>query len=750
MTSSLIAAFLINRYTTPTYVVRASIFVSEPKDGNNSVSELLYGSEFFRNTQNLTNDIILLKSYSHINSTLKKLPYFKVYYYAEGNILTKELYKSSPIEVLIDSTSDTEDIENQLINCRILNSSQYQLSSENTGNLNAGDINYQFGKWYKFDKVRMKINRKSKSKFDEIKFKINNTESQTRRYIRKLNINPVERESSILDLNLEGETPNRDIDFLNQLIAEYITNDLKEKNLNAVKSIDFINEQLNEISDSLNTIELRLESFKRNNSGINLSAQNDELFNSLRQLDVEKSSFIIRNDYYNYLTNYIENQSFNESITVPSIYGIDDPILNSLVSEFVQIQQEIKLISNETNSEHPILQVKKIKREELSTNILELMNSLKAANNLNILGTQKRIENQEQYLKRLPELERRYINIQRMYNLSESLYLFLMEKKAEAGIAKSSNIPDVKWVDRAMVDGPPIKPQPAKNYLIALFLGLVLPIFFILILDYFNDKILYKEDLKKITDIPFLGLVGHESKNTSMVVINKPKSGVAESFRSIRSSINFLSADDEKKVFVFTSSISGEGKTFCSINLAGVFSLSDKKTLLIGADLRKPKLYADFEINQDFGLTNYLSGLANIDEIIQKTTISNLDIITSGPIPPNPSELLMSDKMSDLVALLKKEYDIIVIDSPPVGLVTDALVLMNYSDQAIYIVRQNYTPRHLIENTHELYASGKLKDICILFNDVKVTKYGYSYGYSYGYGYYSDDKKPNFLSRLFS
>lgn len=745
-------AFLINRYTVPVYVIKASLFISESKDVNNSVSELLYGEDYLRASTNLTNHTILLKSFSHINNTINTLPYFNVFYYEEGNVLTKELYKSSPIEVRFKSRNSKVSDSDRMFLCSIIDEKTYKLTSQNGEVYNE---NYLFGKWYSFDSFDLRIIYKNHSKVKEIKFKINDINKLTKKYGKNLRINPVDRESSILMLALDGETPIREIDFLNHLVENYISQDLDQKNENAVKTIEFIDDQLSAIRDSLNEIEIRLERFKRENSNVNISSDN-ELFSSLRLLDIELSNLKVKDEYFNYLSEYITEEDFESNVIVPSIYGVDNSLINQLVQEFVQLQQEMKLIGNDSENVHPIISIKRKRIQELASNIKELIKNLKSSNFLSIKNVSKRIVIMEESLSKLPELERRYVNIQRMYDLSEGLYVFLMEKKAEAGIVRSSNISDAKLVDAAMVDGPPVKPQPLRNYFVAIFLGFAVPIIFILLFDYFNDKILYKEDLYQITDIPFLGMVGHDTNDVNMVVTNRPKSGVAESFRTIRSNIQYLSIDNQKQVFVVTSSVSGEGKTFCSINLAGVFSLSDKKTLLIGADLRKPKMYADFAVNKDLGLTNFLSGAAEIDDIIQKTSVSSLDIVTSGPVPPNPSELLMSDKMANFVNDLRSRYDYIIIDSPPVGLVTDALILMNYSDSGIYIVRQNYTSKILIENAQEMYNSGKIKNISILFNDVKVTKYGYSYGYGYGYGYghgyYEEDnknKENSILKRLF-
>ncbi|MDQ3535906.1 MAG: CpsD/CapB family tyrosine-protein kinase, partial [Bacteroidota bacterium] len=246
---------------------------------------------------------------------------------------------------------------------------------------------------------------------------------------------------------------------------------------------------------------------------------------------------------------------------------------------------------------------------------------------------------------------------------------------------------------------------------------------------YLNNKVQYKEDIEKLTSIPLLGQIWRKSKGGNLVVSQSPKSAVAESFRSIRSNLNFFTSGKEKKVFLITSSISGEGKTFCALNLSTVFSFSGKPTLLIGADLRKPRIFNDLGLNNEIGLSSYLSNTAKLSQVIQRSEISNLDVICSGPIPPNPSELLMEDKMSHLMQELKNMYDYIIIDTAPIGLVTDAYVLMEHVDHTIYLVRQNYSTQDSLKQAQEIYANGKIKKVSILFNDVKLNKDKYGYGY---------------------
>jgi len=271
--------------------------------------------------------------------------------------------------------------------------------------------------------------------------------------------------------------------------------------------------------------------------------------------------------------------------------------------------------------------------------------------------------------------------------------------------------------------------------MIAAVVGLAIPLLIFILIEYLNTRVQSKEDIEKFTTIPFIGGIGHKKADVNLEVLNSPKSVIAESFRALRSNLNYFLGKQEKAVFLITSSISGEGKTFTSINLASVFSLSEKRTLIVGGDMRKPKLFKDFDASNDVGLSSFLAGIADFDTVVQKTKYKYLDLVSGGPVPPNPSELLLNKRMDEFMSLARQHYDYVVIDTPPLAIITDAFPLAVYADHTIFLVRQNYTPKELLKTAQDYYTSGKLKNISIVFNDVYKSGPGYGYGYSYGYGY---------------
>jgi capsular exopolysaccharide synthesis family protein len=286
------------------------------------------------------------------------------------------------------------------------------------------------------------------------------------------------------------------------------------------------------------------------------------------------------------------------------------------------------------------------------------------------------------------------------------------------------------------VAGPAITPKVQQNYGIAIGLGFLLPLLGFVLAEWFNNRVQSREDIEQITSVPIVGGVGHNPEKHPFVVLTKPKSAMAESFRALRSNLSYFTNNQEHQVFMVTSSIPGEGKSFATLNLASVFALAGKKTLVVAADLRKPKLFEELNISSQKGLSQYLSSLAGLDEIIHPTETENLFVLPGGAVPPNPSELLLKPEMGQLMTLLRERFDYVILDTPPLGLITDAFVLSSYADHTLFMVRQDYTPREVLHALEDYYGTGKLKRVSLVFNDVRKTGLGYGYGYGgYGYGY---------------
>jgi len=589
--------------------------------------------------------------------------------------------------------------------------------------------------------------------------KLNNFNKTVANYQEKLDVKTKDKNSSILVLKLRGSNKKDIEDYLNTTTKLLQKQILDDKNKYAINTIKFIDSLILYIQKDLTDATKNLKKFISNKTVLNLDDPTTKLYEKVSSLDLQKSSILQKKMYYEQLLKYLQNKKHYEDIPAPTVAGIEDPTIVQNVTKITQlaIQRKKELASFQEDA----LPIKQIDLEinALRNSLLETVHSALANLNQELESINRRIYKIESQINKLPEEKQTLLSLKRRYDLKQEVYNTLLEKRNEASIVKASNVSDLKIIDTAKdVGQPPVAPNRKINYLIALALGLLIPGLIVFILFMLDNKIHDISDVEELTKVPILGQVYHYDKNGNLPVIDYPKGIVAEAFRSLRSALRFMLPRDKKShVMLITSSVSGEGKTFVSSNLALVQTISNKKTVLLEFDLRKPKFKEYFkEARQNhLGLSEYLSGnTTNIDEIIIHTDIPNLDLILSGKIPPNPSELILTDHTENLFEELRKKYDQIIIDTPPLGLVSDAMELQKFSDVAIFIVREDYTLKSFVKDIDEKYQKHEINNVAIIYNDFKVNmlkKYGYSknYGYKYGYGYGEYFKqKEGFIKRI--
>jgi capsular exopolysaccharide synthesis family protein len=388
---------------------------------------------------------------------------------------------------------------------------------------------------------------------------------------------------------------------------------------------------------------------------------------------------------------------------------------------------------------NPLVKVVDAKIKNTKEALIENLNNVIASTKQSLSFTNQRIGNIDAIVNRLPKNERKLIDLQRKFDYNEKMYNFLLERYAEGSIALATNSSDRKLIDKAKVEGDsPISPKRGQILLIAAFVGMILPIGFILFKDRLNERIVTKEDLQELTKIPVLGMIARSNSSIKLPLVYNPRSAVAESFRSVRVNLQYLFSDYDQKVIGVTSSIGGEGKSFCSINLSADLALSGKKTLLIDGDLRKPKIAQYLNLNNKAGLSTYLDKTTDLSESIISSDVTNLDIMPSGPVPGNSLNLLSKSEMKYLLSILIEKYDYVIIDTPPVCYVPDYFIMMDFINTSLYVVRSNYTDKALISQIDELYTEKKVKNICMVINDMDFSKtYGYKYK-SDAHKYYAD------------
>jgi capsular exopolysaccharide synthesis family protein len=597
-----------------------------------------------------------------------------------------------------------------------------------------------------FDDLKLCVNRIQTRKTEPyigVPFLIvvNDPTSVAGNYIDRLGVQWAEEGAGVIVLSIETVDYEKEVDFLAALVTAYRELDLSKKNETADRTIDFIRSQLRSIKDSLRTVEFQLERFGNGSRVKDMSTEAQRLLSKMEGFEIQRSEILIRQNYYSYLDAYLNNGSNLDQIILPSSIGLNDPVLSSLLTQMVSIQLEIKMAADPERI-NPLVSKKIERMGEIKGDVKEALTSLRSTDKIRLDFLNKQLKENENQMAALPASERQLVSIQRNYALLENLYVFLMQKLSEAGISKAGNTSDIFPVNPPM-RGAAISPKPVQNYTLAILLGLMVPFGIFVVLELVDNKIQSKEDIEKMTQIPLIGGVGHNTTGNNLIVSEKPKSSVAESFRALRSNLNYFTGNKTKQVFLVTSSISGEGKTFTTINLATVFALSGKSTLIVGADMRRPKIFEDFNCSNDKGLSTYLSGISDFESCIQSTGIDNLYLVSGGPVPPNPSELLLTAAFETFVAKALERFEFVLIDTPPLALVTDAFVMSKFANHTVFVARQNYTPKEFVKSIDEYYKTGKFTKISILLNDIYKSGlgygygqgYAYTYGYSYGYGY---------------
>ncbi|MFA6400747.1 MAG: polysaccharide biosynthesis tyrosine autokinase [Salinivirgaceae bacterium] len=759
-------AYIINRYSDRIYQVNSSLLIKETDNKSGYGSEMIQGLELFKQGTNLKNQMGILKSFELHRKVVAELD-FEITYYGVGRIRDPELYRPERLKVNFDTSHYQH--YGVPVYIKIISSELYELKVEEEISIKQ---QLKFGEQFVNDYFSFNITIRNpegfyESQTDEYYFYINNPISLANQYRNKLGINLQDEEGTILTLSTTGYVPEKEVLYLNKLAEVFIRSELEEKNQIAINTIRFIDEQIIAVVDSLSVAEGKLEDFRTENRIIDISQEGRSLYDQYEKLDNEKAVLSIEAKYYNYLVNYLSSRKENEDVIVPTSVGVRDQLLMNLIIQLNTLNSERIVLKLQTVKTNPKLDILDRRIEEVRKMIDENVKNLVQTNQMTIDDLDHRIKILNQDIEKLPYNERKLINIQRRFNLSDQIYTYLLEKRAEAGINRASNLPNARVLDQARVDQAGlIAPKTRLNYMISLIIGLLIPFLIIVLKDYFNNRILSKKDVEARTKAPILGVIGHNSKDTELVVFDNPKSAISESFRTIKTNLQYLLLNEQSKVITVTSTVSGEGKTFCSLNLASIIALTDKKTLLIGMDLRKPRIHRHFGLDNSVGMSTYLIGKASIEDIIVKTKIEGLSVVVSGPIPPNPAKLLETEALLHFMQYARMNFDYVIVDTPPIALVSDALIFSKNSDVNIFVIRQNYSHKDVLDLINELNSKPNIPEFSILINDVQMpgyygTKYGYNYGYSYGYGYgygygegyYDDEEKEiplfeKFLNRF--
>ena len=740
-------AYLYIRYTNPVYLSSISLLIKDDKSnraGYGGEEMLLESLVQYRKRANLINEIEVLKTTSLMSRVVDNLN-LNVYYMTEGKVKEAEQYgKYNPLNArfyyIKDSSQNaTITLQKHFDKIKVfLGKKEHILSS---------------GSILRTNKYVVKLNYVDTLLIPGYTYKIiwSHPNKTAAKLASLLKIKQLNREASIINIALQTENPEKGRNILDELVTEYNLQNIDDKNLIVDNTIKFIDERLNLLASELGKVEGGLKDFREERNVIDLPRQSEMNVSRLGDIKEKIDQQEIRGSIIEMIDEYVSNPERRYSL-VPSSLGIEDLTLVGLVTEYneVQIKRETELKT--IPAAHPAIRVLDAQLEGLRSKIVENLENIRKASQ----SVKRKLDYEYSViageLQNIPGIQKSLLEITRQQGIKEKLFLFLLQKREDAAITRASAIGGSKPLDPAASSIRPVSPDPMRTYSIAFIFGIVLPLLIVFLRDIFNDKISTKNDILRAVDVPIVGEVSHhQGKSRQFVVGMKDRSMLAEQFRSVRTNLQFIHNASKSSILI-TSSMSGEGKTFCSINIGAVWALAGRKTVILELDLRKPKITESLQLSSEKGISNYVVGAVEKEELpIGIDKISNLYIIPAGAIPPNPTEILMNRKMDELMEYLHEEFDFIIMDTAPVGLVSDAKILARFADATIYVVRQRCTFKKQLVSVQDLYQSEVLPGMCLLVNDVKLkgTAAYYGYGYTYGYGstYGTEDQSKPLMKK---
>lgn len=723
-------AWIYLRYTVPIYESVATILIKDEK--KNMESQILQELNPFGSGKIVENEIEILSSRQLSREVVKNL-----HLYApitqEGTVVSRSGYVYSPVHIQVKNPDSLKPVEKV-----------YFSFNSDSITVTIGKNVYNINEWYntEYGELRFVINPRFKS----------NSEPQVPMYFSllpvqrvangirgRLTISPATKSSTVLNLRLRDEVPQRAEDILNMLIAEYNKAAINDKNQLAANTLEFVNDRLAFVVNELDSVESRIQQYRTQHGIVDISEQGRQFLESVGQSDQRLSEINIQLDVLNQVEDYVSGKSTGR--IVPSTMGVADPLLTQLLNNLYQAQTEYDRQRQSVGENNPMLIPLQEEISRLKPAILENIQNQRR----NLQASKRNIEQSSSryssMLRTIPTKERELLEISRQQSIKNEIYTFLLQKREETALSYGSTVPDSRLIDAAETPNVPVSPNKNAILLTAIILAIGLGVLIVMLKEVMNRNILFRSEIEELTSLPIVGEIAHDPTKSFIVIGEGKRNFIAEQFRQLRTSLGYLGINSKHKRIMLTSTISGEGKSFISANLGISLALTGKKVVMLELDLRKPRLSSAFNLSRDIGLSNYFIGEAEPAEIIKKVDVAeNLFIITSGPIPPNPSELILNGKLQELFEYLEKDFDYIIVDTAPVSPVTDAYIVSPMCDATLYVIRHGYTPKSAVKMLEANTGVKELKNCAIVFNDVKArgigkNDYGYGYGYGAGYGY---------------
>lgn len=741
------AAYLYIRYTVPVYQANASILIKDEKKGVND-SKVVDAMNLFGSNKIVENEIEMIRSRGLLRNVVDKLHLYAPVY-EEGKVNIVPAFRKSPVQLIVqhpDSLYSAEKIyfsfdkNKQIVTVEGKQFPLNQWVKTEYGSPWKFEINPYYQSWH--------VQKPMFFKLIEPKYVIDYLDEQ-------LSVTPSSKQSTVINIKVKDPVPIRGKLVLNELISQYSLESVKDKNELALNTLKYVEDNLALKERQLDSVDRSIQEFRTEFNVVDIDAQSQQYLAGTGVSDAELGKIDVNLDVLKEVESYVRSKGQGTGI-VPSTLGLD-PMLTNLLTKLYDAEGQYEKLITTTGENHPMAIQLKQQVEQLRPSILENIASQKR----NLQASRSSLATSggkySSLLKTIPEKNREYLKISRDRDIISAQYQELLKQKADTELSLKATVADNRVVDAAESSSEPVSPNILFVYLVSIMSAIGLAILIIALKEGFNRTILFRSEIENYTNVPVIGEVIHDTSGQPIVISHDRKNFIAEQFRQIRTSLSYLGISSKKKKILITSSIPGEGKSFVAANLAITLALTDKKVVLLEVDLRKPKLSEIFGINHTSnGISNYLIGEKEADEIIKRTEINpNLFIVPAGPIPPNPSELILNGRIQELLVYLENAFDYIVIDTAPVSPVTDAYLLSQFCDSTLYIVRHAYTPRIYLQLLDENNRVRGLKNLALIFNGVKsrgIGKGGYGNGYGYGYGVgYGDEgsEGSNKKSKLF-
>jgi capsular exopolysaccharide synthesis family protein len=747
---SILGGYLYLRYTKPVYLSSGKIYIKDEKKGSRDLDALKELS-LFSSSKVVENEMEIIRSPLLLQDVIKNNG-FNIRYFVKGRVVSKEIYENLPINLQI--VSDSAKVGNYLLDIDVKGSNLKVSYNDKEHPEQRNVINTAYNSPFFVGKDEFIIIHNveaDRARNTGYQVKVDSVLQLAYQKANEIKTSLVNKQASVFEVSYEDEVAKRAADLVNALLITYNQYTLKDKNQIAVNTINFIESRLASLGSELSTVERDVENFKKNRGITEIGESSKLVLEQVKDADQKLDEANIQLSIYNQIETYINNPSNTTPFT--PVFGNVDQTLVSLINRYEELAKEKKRLSLSLQPSNPILQNLDAQIEDARNTVKSYISGYKRNAATARGGLQRKVNEIEGLINNIPGYERQYITLKRQQSVKEALYLYLLQKKEESAVSYASNTIDNKVISPAYVPNVPVSPRKSTIFSAFILAGFVLATIYLYLKYSLNIKTHTKKEVEKILGLPVVAEIFKQEDDKSSS--HQTRSLLNEQMLNLRTNLKFLLNNvSGTPVILFTSSISGEGKTFLASNLGNSLTFNGKRVVLLELDLRKPKLSASFNINNSSGITNYLVGAETLEQITNKVPgTERLYLIPSGPIPPNPVELLESEKMKQLLNTLRQQYDYIIIDTAPIGLVTDAKSLAPFVDCVLFVTRFNFTPIPKLTEVADNLKTSSFKKIGVVFNSVvpgsshSASTYGYGYGYNYGYGYLATER-PNLKMML--